>query len=62
MGSVDDVKPCKQWVGDLYKCESGLISGPQNSNKHVIGTRKSGRNLWMVVLSDRSLSGTLLYL
>ena len=31
MGSVDDVKPCKQWVGDLYKCESGLISGPQNS-------------------------------
>ena len=46
MGSVDDVTPCNQRVGDLhvYKCESGLISGPQTNNKHAIGTRKSGRN------------------
>jgi len=70
-------------VGDLYNCKSGLINGPQNGNKHVIGvrirnsdtvalsrpttidlysgTRKSGPNLYMVILSDRSLSRTLLY-
>jgi len=40
MGLVDDVNPCNQLVGDLYNCKTGLINGPQNSNKHVIETRK----------------------
>ena len=44
---------------DLYNCESGLVSGPQNSNKHVIGTRKVGviRNSGTV-----ALSGPLIYI
>jgi len=54
MGSVDDVIWCKQWVGDLYKCQSCLISGPLNNNKYVIETGK------VVVIRNRgtvALSG-----
>ena len=40
MGSDDDVTLCNQRVGDLYECQSCLISGPLNNNKYVIETGK----------------------
>ena len=48
----------------IRNSETVALSGPTTIDLYrgTFGTRKSGRNLRMVVLSDRSLSGSLLYM